>query len=84
MNIILFLIFGALVGWLASVIMGKNAQQGLVGDVILGTLGALAGGLLMDFFEQPGVTGFNIYSLIVALIGSVLLILIGRALSRAM
>jgi uncharacterized membrane protein YeaQ/YmgE (transglycosylase-associated protein family) len=83
-NIVIFLLFGALVGWLASVVMKTNSQQGLLGDIILGTLGALAGGLIMDFFGQPGVSGFNLYSIGVALVGAVLLILVGRALSRAM
>ena len=83
MNIIVFLLFGSIVGWLASVIMKTSSQQGLLGDIILGTLGALAGGLVMDFLGQPGVSGFNIYSIVVALIGSILLILVGRVLSKA-
>jgi uncharacterized membrane protein YeaQ/YmgE (transglycosylase-associated protein family) len=83
MNLLVLIVFGAIVGWLTSVIMGRNAQQGIIADIILGILGALAGGLIMDFFGAPGVTGFNLYSFIVALIGAVLLVLIGRALERA-
>ena len=83
MNILVFLVFGALVGWLTSVIMKTSTRQGLLGDMILGVLGALSGGLLMDFFGLPGVTGINLYSILVALIGAILLVLIGRALSKA-
>jgi len=63
--------------------MGTAGRQNIVGDIVLGVLGALAGGLVMDFFGQPGVAGFNLYSILVALIGAVVLVLIGRALSRA-
>ena len=83
MNIILFIIFGALVGWITSLVVGTNIRQSIIGDIVLGVLGALAGGLIMDFFGQPGVTGFNLYSILIALIGAVVLVLIGRALSRS-
>ena len=83
MNIILFIIFGALVGWITSLVVGTNIRQSIIGDIVLGVLGALAGGLIMDFFGQPGVTSFNLYSILVALIGAVVLVLIGRALSRS-
>lgn len=78
MNIILWIVFGALAGWLASIIMKTNANQGIFADIVLGVLGAVVGGFLFGLFGQPGVTGFNIYSLLVALVGSVLLIWLGR------
>ena len=83
MNIILFIIFGALVGWVTSLVVETSIRQSIIGDIVLGVLGALAGGLIMDFFGQPAVTGFNLYSILVALIGAVLLVLIERALSRS-
>lgn len=78
MNVFLWIVFGAVVGWIASIIMGTNARQGIVMDVILGVIGALVGGFIMNAFGQPGVTGFNFYSLLVALLGAVVLIYLGR------
>lgn len=82
MDILLWIILGALAGWIASMIMKTNAQQGLVMDIVLGIVGAVVGGFLMNFFGAPGVEGFNLYSLIVAVGGAVILLFIGRALMR--
>lgn len=81
MGIILWIIFGALVGWIASMIMKTDASQGAIMNVIVGIVGALLGGWIMSLFGQTGVTGFNIYSFIVALIGSVVLIGLYRAIA---
>lgn len=80
MVIILWIIFGALAGWIASIVMKTNSQQGTVMDIILGVVGAIVGGFLMGLVGQSGVTGFNLYSLIVAVIGAVVVIYIGRML----
>lgn len=77
MSIILWIIFGAIVGWIASMIMGTN--EGLVLDIVLGVVGALIGGWLMSFLGKSGVTGFNLYSFLVAILGAVVLIAIVRA-----
>jgi len=82
MNILLWLILGAVAGFLASLVMKNDRNQGTVMDVVLGIVGALVGGFVMNFFGQPGVTGFNLYSLIVATVGAVILIAVGRALNR--
>ncbi len=74
MSIILWLVFGALVGWVASIIMGTNAEQGAVLNIIVGIVGAVLGGWLMSLFGNTGVTGFNLYSFIVALVGAVVLV----------
>lgn len=76
MGILLWIIFGALAGWLASVAM--KSSGGIFSDIILGMLGAVVGGLIMSFFGQAGVTGFNLYSLLVAVAGAVFLIWMGR------
>lgn len=76
MGILLWIIFGAIVGWIASVI--TSSKHGLVVDIILGIIGAFVGGMIMNFVGQSGVTGFNLYSIIVAVIGSVVLIFLGR------
>jgi uncharacterized membrane protein YeaQ/YmgE (transglycosylase-associated protein family) len=80
LNIILWLLFGALAGWLASVIMG--ARTGLIGDIIIGILGAVLGGWLVTAFGSPGISGFNLTSLIVAVLGGIVLIWISRLLRR--
>ena len=78
MGIILWIVFGAIVGWVASMVMGTN--EGLVLDIVLGIVGAVLGGWLMSFFGKSGVTGFNLYSFLVALIGAVVLIAIVKAI----
>lgn len=82
MGIILWIIFGGLIGWIASMVMNTNAQQGIILNIIVGIVGAVIGGWLMDFFGQSGVTGFNFYSFIVALIGAVVLIAVVKLLRR--
>ncbi len=82
MGIILWIIFGALVGWVASMIMKTDAEQGAVANIIVGIIGALIGGWLMAFLGGTGITGFNLYSFLVALLGAVVLIAIVRALRR--
>ena len=82
MDIILWIIFGALVGWIAPVVMGTDEQQGAVLNIVVGIVGSVIGGWLMRFFGESPVTGFNLYSFIVALIGAVVLIAIVKALRR--
>ncbi|MES2215971.1 MAG: GlsB/YeaQ/YmgE family stress response membrane protein [Patescibacteria group bacterium] len=79
MGIILWIVFGALVGWIASLLMKTDAQQGALLNIIVGIVGAVVGGWLMSFFGQTGVNGFNLYSFIVALIGACVLIAIVKA-----
>ncbi|MDP1814551.1 MAG: GlsB/YeaQ/YmgE family stress response membrane protein [Leadbetterella sp.] len=77
MSILIWVIFGALVGWMASMVMGSSG--GLVWDIIIGIVGAVLGGWIMSFIGGSGVTGFNLYSFLVALLGAVILIAIVRA-----
>lgn len=80
MSIVFWIILGGLAGWIASLIVKSN--QGILADIVLGILGAIAGGFVISFFGQAGVTGLNIYSLIVAVFGAVILIWLGRLLFR--
>jgi uncharacterized membrane protein YeaQ/YmgE (transglycosylase-associated protein family) len=80
MNILLWVIFGGLIGWIASLIMNTDGQQGLVLNIIFGIVGAVFGGWLMSLIGASGVTGLNWYSFGVALLGSVVLIAIVKAL----
>lgn len=78
MGILLWIVFGAIVGWVASMFMGTN--EGLVLDIVLGIIGAVLGGWLMSFIGKSGVTGFNLYSFLVALLGAVVLIAIVKTI----
>ncbi|MCU0652803.1 MAG: GlsB/YeaQ/YmgE family stress response membrane protein [Candidatus Pacebacteria bacterium] len=78
MTILVWIVFGALVGLTASLITGS--RNGLVLDIIVGIIGASLGGWIMDYFGKSGVTGFNVYSFLVALLGAVVLIVIARAI----
>ncbi len=82
MGILLWIIFGALVGWIASIIMKTDAQQGALLNIVVGIIGAVLGGWIMNFFGQSGTTGFNVYSFVVALIGAVVLIAIVKMIRR--
>jgi len=82
MGIILWILFGALVGWIASLIMKTDAQQGVLLNIIVGIVGAVIGGWLMNAVGKSGVGGFNLYSFLVALLGACVLIAIVRALRR--
>ncbi len=79
MNLLLWIILGLLAGWLASIVT-KTSRQNVLMDMILGILGALIGGFIMNILGFSGITGFNIYSIIVAIIGAVILIWLGRSL----
>lgn len=82
MGIILWIIFGALVGWVASLIMKTDPEQGAVLNIIVGIIGAVIGGWLMAFFGEQAVTGFNLYSFVVAVMGAIILIVIVKVLRR--
>ncbi len=82
-NIILWILLGALAGWLASIVMGRNAQMGALANIVIGVLGAFVGGFLMNTFGGSGVTGFNLYSIFVAVFGAVVLLLLLGVLRRA-
>ena len=75
MNWLVWIIFGALAGWIASMVMGANRQMGALANIVVGIVGALIGGFLMNnVFGAPGVTGFNLPSLLVAIGGAVVLL----------
>lgn len=79
MNILLWIILGALAGWIASLIVKTNDQQGILLDIVVGIVGAFIGGFVFRLFGASGVTGFNIYSILVAIIGAVILLAIVKA-----
>ncbi|MFA6393693.1 MAG: GlsB/YeaQ/YmgE family stress response membrane protein [Patescibacteria group bacterium] len=82
MGILLWILFGGLVGWIASMIMKTDAQQGIALNIIVGIVGAVIGGWIMSFIGKSGVGGFNLYSFLVALLGAIILIAVVKALRR--
>lgn len=81
MGILAWIIVGLIAGWLAGLVM-KGSGYGVLGDIILGIVGALVGGFLAGvLFGSPGVTGFNLPSLIIAFIGAVIVVWIVHALA---
>ncbi|MEX2535355.1 MAG: GlsB/YeaQ/YmgE family stress response membrane protein [Trueperaceae bacterium] len=76
MGFLIWIILGALAGWIASLIMGTNREQGCLMDIVVGIVGAFLGGWIFSLFGGQGVTGFNIYSMLVAVLGAVVLLAI--------
>lgn len=82
-SIIAWIIIGAIAGWLASIVMKTNAQQGLLMDIIVGIIGGFIGGWLLGALGVGGgVTGINIGSILTAFIGAVVLLALLRLLRR--
>jgi uncharacterized membrane protein YeaQ/YmgE (transglycosylase-associated protein family) len=71
-SLILWLLFGALVGWLASIVMKTNGQQGALLNIVVGIVGAFIGGFLINREVVPSV--FSITSLLTAFLGAVILL----------
>lgn len=76
MGILGWIVLGAIAGWLASMIAGNNEQQGLLGNIGIGIVGGLLGGFIVSLIGGQGITGFNLWSLLVAVGGATLLLLI--------
>ncbi len=81
MSIIVWIVFGLIAGFIASKIVNKSGE-GLLLDILLGIVGAVVGGYIFAFFGHVGVTGFNLYSLFVAVVGAIVVLLVYHALFR--
>ena len=80
MSIIGWLILGLIAGFIASKLVNKSGE-GLILDIVLGIVGAVVGGYLFTFFGAAPVTGLNIYSMVVAVVGAVLVLVIYHAVT---
>ncbi|MBQ9353471.1 MULTISPECIES: GlsB/YeaQ/YmgE family stress response membrane protein [Phyllobacterium] len=80
MSVIGWIVLGLVAGFIGSKIVNKSGQ-GLILDIVLGIVGAVAGGFIFSLLGATGVTGFNIYSLIVAVIGSVVVLWLYHAIT---
>ena len=80
MDLIVWIIFGGLVGWVASMVMGTGG--GLLWDIGVGIVGAVIGRFIMNLLGASGVGGFNLYSFLMAVLGACVLIAIVRAMRR--
>ena len=81
MNILVWIIFGAIAGWLAGLIMGDE-RRGWLGNILVGVLGAGLGGFVASLLGFGGVDGFNLYSLLIAVAGACLLLWIYGMLQK--
>ncbi|MBZ0302950.1 MAG: GlsB/YeaQ/YmgE family stress response membrane protein [Anaerolineae bacterium] len=83
LNLLAWIIVGAIAGWLASIVMKTNSRQGCLTDIIVGVIGGFLGGWLLDLLGVGGdVTGLNIGSILVAFIGAVVFLAILKAIQR--
>jgi uncharacterized membrane protein YeaQ/YmgE (transglycosylase-associated protein family) len=80
MSIIAWIVLGLIAGFLGSKIVNKSGEGALL-DIVLGIVGAVVGGFVFNAFGAAGVTGFNIYSLIVATIGAIIVLVLYHAVA---
>ena len=81
MSILAWIVLGFLGGFIGSKLVNKSGE-GLLLDIVLGIVGAVIGGYVFNAFGQPGVSGLNLYSLLVAVVGSILFLVIYHAIFR--
>ena len=78
----MWILFGSFVGTAASFIVPSRGNQGFLSNIIVGIIGAFLGKYVMAYFGGGAVTGFNLQSLFVAMVGSVVLLLLMRMFGR--
>ncbi len=81
MSFLIWIVFGLIAGFIASKLVNKSGD-GMLLDILLGIVGAVVGGWLFNVVGMPGVTGFNVYSVVVAVIGATVLLIVYHALTR--
>jgi uncharacterized membrane protein YeaQ/YmgE (transglycosylase-associated protein family) len=81
MSLIAWIVLGLIAGFIASKLVNKSGE-GMLMDIVLGVVGAVVGGWLFHLFGMPGVTGLNIYSVLVAVVGAAVFLVVYHALIR--
>ena len=81
MGILSWIVLGAIAGWIASMLINKTGE-GLLRDIILGIVGGVVGGWIFSAAGSTGVSGFNLWSLFVAIVGAVVVLALYHALFR--
>ncbi len=81
MSIIAWIVVGLIAGWIGSMIVNRRGD-GILGDILVGAVGAFVGGFLFHLLGHTGVTGINIYSIFVATLGAVVVLVIWHGLVR--
>jgi uncharacterized membrane protein YeaQ/YmgE (transglycosylase-associated protein family) len=81
MSLLAWIVLGLVAGFIGSKLVNKTGE-GLILDIVLGIVGAIVGGWLFHLFGMSGVTGLNLYSLLVAVIGAVVFLLVYHAIRR--
>jgi len=81
MSIIGWIVLGLIAGFIASKIVNKTGE-GIILDIVLGIVGAVVGGFLFDAIGQVGITGFNLWSMFVSVIGAIVVLLVYHAVFR--
>jgi uncharacterized membrane protein YeaQ/YmgE (transglycosylase-associated protein family) len=81
MSILAWVILGLIAGFIASKIVNRTGE-GLIRDLLLGIIGAVVGGWIMERFGEAGVSGLNLYSLVVAVVGAVIVLVLFHAIRR--
>lgn len=82
MSFLAWIVLGLIAGFIGSKIVNRQGE-GIVMDIVLGVVGAVAGGWLAGFFGLGGVSGLNLYSFVVAIVGSVVVLIVFHAIRRA-
>jgi uncharacterized membrane protein YeaQ/YmgE (transglycosylase-associated protein family) len=82
MSLLAWIVLGLLAGFIASKIVNKSGE-GVLLDIALGIVGAVIGGFLFQTFGMAGVTGVNIYSILVAVVGAIVFLVVYHAIFRA-
>jgi uncharacterized membrane protein YeaQ/YmgE (transglycosylase-associated protein family) len=80
MSVIAWIVFGLIAGFIASKIVNKSGECAVL-DIVLGVVGAVVGGFLFNLVGAPGVTGFNIWSLLVSILGAILVLGVYHAIA---
>jgi uncharacterized membrane protein YeaQ/YmgE (transglycosylase-associated protein family) len=82
MSFIAWIVLGLIAGFVGSKLVNKRGE-GILLDIVLGVVGAVVGGWLFSFFGAAGVTGLNLYSLLVAVVGAIVVLVVYHAIRRA-